>query len=329
MFPTRTFICLLAAAVAGTACSSDTKTSSTSTDAGKGGGGASNGSGGSSSGGKGGTVGSGGAAGASGAAGAGGSSEAGAPVTLSGTVVVAVPGQLGKEQPLAGVSVCVIDATGAKDKSIPCVTSDAQGKYSMPALAEKQTLIVSFEKAGYSLQVIALDVGTADIARSDLRMAPIVSGDAGTDAGPVPSFGWDPSLVVDATKGSFNTFAVQSAPKADAGTAAPGFDFASGVSFAVAPKSGVGPFYVNADETWASGATSTVGGYGAWFMNLAPGTYTVTATSATMTCNAIAGNGYGWGQTDGSAKAPVLKGTNTQSIGFFCAAKVTDAGAKD
>jgi hypothetical protein len=68
------------------------------------------------------------------------------------------------------------------------------------------------------------------------------------------------------------------------------------------------------------------GGYGAWFLNLTPGTYTVTATSATMTCSAIGGNGYGWAQTDGSSKAPVLKGTNTQSIGFYCAAKAADAG---
>jgi Carboxypeptidase regulatory-like domain len=321
MFSTRTFACLLTAAVASTACSSDTTTPS----AGGSGGGGASGSGGSSTGGKGG--GSGGTAGSGGKLGTGGAVDAGnTPVTFSGTVVVAVPGQLGKEQPLAGVSVCVIDATGAKDTSIPCVTTNAKGEYSIPALAPKQNLIVSFEKAGYGTQVIALDVGTADATRADLRMAANASGDAGTDAGAGQGFGWDPSVVQDPTKGFFNTFSVVSASQADAGTAAPGFDFAVGVSFAVTPKSGVGPFYVNADETWASGATSTAGGYGAWFLNLTPGTYTVTATSPTMTCSAIGGNGYGWAQADGSSKVPVLKGTNTQSIGFFCATPA-DAGA--
>ena len=186
-----------------------------------------------------------------------------------------------------------------------------------------------FSKAGYGTQVIAADIGTADAERTPMRLARIGS-DGGADGGAPQVFGWDPALVIDSTKGSMNTFAVVSSASPDAGTAAPGFDFTTGVSFAITPDTGDGPYYVKPDESWAGASvTATVNGYGAWFMNLPAGTYTVRATHATLTCSAVAGNGYGWAQTDGSAKAPILAGINTQSIGFFCAPPPdggTDAG---
>jgi hypothetical protein len=256
------------------------------------------------------------------------------PVTFSGTTVVGIPGENGKEGPLAGVEVCVEDATGKAITAIPCAVTNAKGEYSFADLDPHQQLIMTFKKAGYGEQIIAADIGTADASRAPVRLvagggtaadagaADAGAADAGAaDAGGPPTFGWDPSVVMDSSKGMLNTFAVAQASSADAGTAAPGFDFLEGVSFAIAPKSGVGPFYMDANEKYVAGATSSSGGYGAWFLNVTPGTVTVTATSATYTCTAVAGNGYGWAQADGSAKAPIVAGLNTQSIGFFCTKK--------
>jgi len=127
------------------------------------------------------------------------------------------------------------------------------------------------------------------------------------------------------SNGSVNAFAVQAA-RLDGGTQGTGVDFTTGVSFTITPTKGDGPFYVNLDESFASGATSTTGGYGGWFLNLPPGTYTIKATHPTMKCSAVAGNGYGWPQADGTLKAPIIAGLNTQAVGFFCAAPPADAG---
>ena len=131
-------------------------------------------------------------------------------------------------------------------------------------------------------------------------------------------------MSLDPAKGFFNAFAVHAAASADAGNAAPGFDFTTGVSFVITPKDGTGPYYVNPDETYASGKTATTGGWGAWFLNLSPGKYTVTATSATMTCTAVPA--FSWAQKDGSAQIEIWKGLLTQSVGFFCAPMSADAG---
>ena len=61
------------------------------------------------------------------------------------------------------------------------------------------------------------------------------------------------------------------------------------------------------------------------FQGLPPGSYTVKATHPTLSCNASAG-AFGWPQTDGTSKAPVLAGIHTQTIAFFCTPRPADAG---
>ena len=245
-------------------------------------------------------------------------------VKVAGTVVVAIPGKNGHEDPLPGASVCVTDKTGDKITSIPCVTTGASGAFEF-SLVSGTRVVIEFQKAGYGSQLIAVDVGTADIARGDVRLSPPVSGDAG-DAGNGPTYGWDPSVVLDPAKGLVNVIAVQPSGSPDAGAAAPGLDFTTGLTLSVSPKSGVGPYYVAPDETWASTATKTAGGYGAWFLNLTPGDYKASASSPDLDCVPIGSNGYGWPNTDGTSGFPIIAGFNTQSIGFYCVPKVSDAG---
>jgi len=271
---------------------------------------AAGGSGGGGSGG-GGTGGAGTGGGSSGSGGSGGSGASS--VTLSGTVVEASAGNLGSETPLAGAEVCVVDANQNKDASIPCVTSNSAGEYALAGLTPSTHVIATFEKTGYNTQAIAIDVAGSSASRAALRM-PLTS-QSETD------FGADPTVTQDTTtKGLVNVVAVMPAANPDAGTnpAAPAVDFATGVSFSISPAGGDGPFYIDASEHFVSGATATAGGWGAWFLNLNPGEVVITATHPTLDCNAVAGNGYGWPEPDGTLRVPVLKGILTQSVVFFC-----------
>jgi len=282
------------------------------------------------SGGRGGTGGHAGSSGSAGAgatdAGTGGASSKDAgeepgPVKFSGTASISVVGVLQHETPLAGVSVCVIDASGHHTGTTACVVTDDKGAWSF-VFAPKQQLILGFEKSGYDKQLITVDVGTADVqVQTPTRMAPIIDVDGGPDGGVIASFGWDPSVAIASSKGSVNLVAVQSAASPDAGTASAGFDFTTGVSFQVTPKSGVGPYFVTPGETWDESAKATVGGYGAWYLNLEPGTYQATASSSSATCISVTGNAYGWSGDNGATKFPIVAGWNTQTILFYCSPK--------
>jgi hypothetical protein len=323
--------CLGALAWGVVACSSDNTTSGgdggSEKEAGSGGkagtGGHTGSTGGSS--GSSGTTGTGGSSGG-GAAGASGapSKDAGEepqPVHFSGTTSISVVGVLHDETALPGVSVCVIDSSGSKSSSQPCVVTDDKGAWSF-VFAPKQQLILGFEKAGYDKQLIVVDVGTADVqATTPVRLAPFVQVDGGPDGGAIVSYGWDPSIKLDASKGSVNLVAVQSAATADAGTAAPGFDFTTGVSFTLTPKGGDGPFFVTPGETWDESAKATVGGYGAWYLNLIPGTYQATASSDSATCVSVFSSIFGWQGDNGATKFPIIAGWNTQTILFYCTPK--------
>ncbi|HEX4336387.1 MAG TPA: hypothetical protein VH062_10775 [Polyangiaceae bacterium] len=326
----KTFLSVAAVGGLLVACSSDKSTGGAdggsggdSTDAGSGGksatGGHSGNGGASGSGG-------GGASGASGSAGTAGtaSKDAGEepqPVKFSGTASISVVGVLKDETPLPGVSVCVVDASGVKDASIPCVATDDKGAWSFE-FTPKQQLLLGFEKAGYYKAVLVLDVGTADVqVTTPTRLAAYHDTDGGPDGGVLESFGWNPSVTLDRTKGTVNLVAVQPAAAPDAGTASPGFDFTTSVTFTFTAKTGSGPYFVTPGETWDSTAKATVGGYGAWFVNVDPGVYQATATSTSATCVSVTGSAYGWAGDNGATKFPIIADTNTQTILFYCTPK--------
>ena len=321
----RVLGCSLVVVLVAAACSDD-ETGSNAAGGRGGSAGSSAGTGGKggSGGGTSGTGGSGGSTGGTGGAGTD-AGDAGPP-SLSGTTVDGVRGQLTGEPVLSGVEACVVDATGTKNTSIPCSTTNPAGEWSFPNLAPNQDMVVLFSKAGYNRTIIAVDLGTASITGRVVRMGRLQN-DGGSDGGAVENFGWDPAVTLDtATKGTLNAAAVQASASPDAGSYVPGLDWTTGVSFTISPAGGNGPYYVNPNETWASSATSTVNGWGAWFLNLTPGTYTVTATHPTLRCNA-SGGAFGWSQTDGTSKAPVIAGIHTQTIAFFCAPPPSDAGS--
>jgi hypothetical protein len=241
--------------------------------------------------------------------------DAGTTISLTYKVVVAGAG-VGLEDGLAGAEVCVVDEDlEPVDATDLCATTDADGMFTLEGLTPGERILLRYEKDGYVGGLSAVTLGTADMTPgAQFRMAPNPA-----DGGVFQPPGWDPAVTADmTTKGSFNAVAVQAVPSdGGSGATGTGFDWASGVTFSITPSGGDGPFYVDADELFVSGATSTSGGWGAWFINLTPGTFTVSASHATLTCNSV-GNVWGWMNTDGTADVPVYAGLNTQSIVFLC-----------
>jgi len=235
-------------------------------------------------------------------------------VNFSAKTVEFVPGAITHESPLAGVEACIVSTAGARDLSIPCATSDANGEFTLTGLAPGNFLI-SCEKAQYERVITAVSMGTIDIGVdiSGIRMVPLLA-DGGT-----PVLAWDPSVQQDPTKGSLSVFAMSFFAAPDAGRASPFLHFTFGVTFAITPTGGHdGPYYADRNESWVSGATTTAGGPGASFLTLDPGEYTITATHGTMTCRSTSGGRFGWWQDDGTSKAGVVAGAATVGIGFNC-----------
>jgi hypothetical protein len=312
---------------AGAACSSDESTGGGAggQDAGGGAagtGGTSGGGGGTGgSGNTGNTGGTGNTSGTGGTSGAGGSTtDAGGKVTFSGSVVGARPGGIGSEDPLAGVEACVVDDNGDKISDALCDTTDANGDFAIE-VDPNQQFMMTFVLDGYATQAIAVDIQDADVERNAAVRLPAAAGDGGGGGG----YGWDPSVTQDSAKGLVNAVAVQPPADADAG----GFDFTYGASFTITPSTGVaGPDYMDADEKWVSGATSTQGGYGAWFRNVEPGVVTIAVSYPGYSCIPVGNQGFGWPQSDGTSQTRIFAGINTQSIVFFCTPD-GDAGAPD
>jgi hypothetical protein len=221
------------------------------------------------------------------------------------------------EPPLAGVEVCIVTEDGTVDTDYECVTTDAQGAFDLGPLPANTELIVAFSMGGYLTQIKPLDVAEASITLPiPFRMA------ANGDGGLPSNFGWDPAVVIDMANGTVNFFAVTSHIGDGGGSAAPGFDWVEGVSVTITPA-GEGPFYIDGDERYDATLDATGnGGYGGWFMNLAPGEHVLTFSHPTLNCAPIGGNAFGWPEGPNSVRAPVVAGMNTQAVGVFCTAPV-------
>lgn len=290
-------------------------------DGGNGGGTA--GSGGTAGGGSGGTAGSGGTSGTGGTT-DGGPADAGT-LSFSGGVVEGTAGMLFEnEPPLEGVEVCIVNASGMTDTAYECSTTDATGAFSISGLPPNTELIASFIKDGYVSQVKPLDLGTASIMLpTDFRMGSLLA-----DGGAPRSFGMDPSVALEAGMGTVNFFGIQP----HVGDASPpdvptGVDWVDGLSVTISPAGGDGPFYLDANEVYRPGATSTgEGGYGGWFINLAPGEYVLSFSHPTMSCAPLPGAAFGWPEGANSVRTPILADMNTQAVGVLCT-QPTDSGA--
>ena len=205
--------------------------------------------------------------------------------------------------PLAGVQVCVY-----QNSSFPCVTTQADGTFTLPGLPVRTQLTLALTKSGYLSYLLPIATASTD---TDERNNPVIMSPSGqTPAVPVAVDGQN--------KGSISAFAVNIG-----GTNQNVFAMVPGVTqVTLSPASGNGPYFVN-DMTneYDYSATSFVGTQAVYF-NVDPGTYTLTYANSTNDCEPVSFPfaGFGWPLTTPahSIKIVVAAGYVTGIVGFLC-----------
>jgi hypothetical protein len=209
---------------------------------------------------------------------------------------------LGTAPPLPGAQVCVYQMS-----AFPCVTTAADGTFTIPGLPIRADLVLAVTKSGYTSVLQPIETASTDM---DGRGNPIL-----LDR-PDPTF-VPPGVTVDSTKGIISAFAVGDAPGNDSGS----FVGIPGTTVALSPMSGSGPFYTSAMGGIDPSATSFESS-GAYYFNVAPGTYTLTYTSSTFDCEPISFpfGEFGFPVTTPahSLKIVVAAGYTTGIVGSFC-----------
>jgi hypothetical protein len=204
--------------------------------------------------------------------------------------------------PLPGVTVCVY-----QNSAIPCVTTQADGTFSLPGLPVRTDLVISLTKTGYNSYLLPIETASTDM---DGRSNPVFM--TPPSAAP-PAIG----VPVDfTTKGIITAFAV-----AVGGANMNVFSGIGGTQVALAPANANGPYYVDSDNQIELAATSFVDTT-ALFYNVDPGTYTLTYASSGYDCEPIS---FPFGQFGfpvttplHSLKIVVAAGYVTGIVGALC-----------
>ena len=173
---------------------------------------------------------------------------------------------LGGLPPLSGVQVCIY-----QDSSFPCVSTQADGTFTMPGLPIRSDVVLSFTKSGYQSYLLPIETASTDM---DGGAARIVMDLASTY---VP-----PGVTYDATKGSVVAFAVT-----EGGPDGGSFVGVHDTTIALSPMSGSGPFFLDESGQIAPTTTTTFVGNTALYYNVDPGSYTLTYSNPTYDCEPI------------------------------------------
>ena len=195
---------------------------------------------------------------------------------------------------LTGVEVCVYG-----DTSVPCVTTDASGNYTLAAPAGT-AFTASYTKAGYQpiLYAIAAAAEGGRVAAPAIFLTTTSSFDSfGTMGGATP----------DTTKGTILFGAGTVGPSAGAiyheMFGAIDYYYIGGYTVTITPAATVGPVYVSA--SWEPNPSLTAASDAGWgFFQLPPGNYTLSFTSPTLSC--------------GTTTATVVAGYVTTYVGVAC-----------
>jgi len=242
-------------------------------------------------------------------AGDSGSTDGGAGDATSDASSDAGDGGDGAAPPLPGVQVCLY-----QNSTFPCVTTQADGTFTMTGLPLRTNLALTFTKSGYLSYLRPFTTASANMDGRDLpqQMAP-ATGDYYAPTGL--------AFAVDSqTKGQIQAFAVDlsSLPAADSGT---GFRGAPNTSVTLSPMSGNGPFFLNNQFQYDLSAT-TFESINATYFNIAPGTYTLTYANPNYDCEPVnfpfARDGWPLMTPAHSVQIVVAAGYITGIVGTVC-----------
>jgi hypothetical protein len=213
---------------------------------------------------------------------------------------------------LAGVKVCVY-----QHPEIACVTSAADGTFTLEGLAPLTNLILTFDKTGYAKASKSIQTASTDMQiTTPIDMFAEGSIDKTVDGG-----------ALDSTKGSVFFFTIGPVPGSADQNA---FQGLAGATVTIAPVKGSGPFYIGKNgKTIDKALTQTLSGTG-YFYNLDPGDYTLTFDDSAVDCEPISLGASAWGipvpATPHSVKFTVLANYTADEIGVFCTQKSVIVG---
>ena len=179
--------------------------------------------------------------------------------------------------PLAGVKICITSPAG-----IPCVTTDAQGLYTIVDIPAETRVTATLEKADYFPVSAAFITRTTDFTIDAVLLKTALVDVAFTAAG----------IDFDPAKGAVLVRAYD--PALGLGSTV------AGITGEISPAAGEGPIYNNADAI-PSDATETSTS-GTWaVVNLDAGTYQVRSAGTGRTCPGTfhwpGDKGAGWIET--------------------------------
>jgi hypothetical protein len=210
-----------------------------------------------------------------------------ATITLSGTSVVSPGGTT-----LTQVTVCVFE-----HPELPCATSDSAAHFSIGLARDAETGI-TLVRVGYASVLFPLETAETDISGYELGIP-----SAASRTTLYAAFG---ATFPDSTNGLV-MFEGTLEGQNELGLV--------GVTGALNPASGTGPFYVDASGNAAPSATSTSTYSEIFFAGVAPSTYVGQLSPTTMSCYENFG---GWTtQTIDGIRFPVAAGFETH-VGLDC-----------
>jgi hypothetical protein len=203
--------------------------------------------------------------------------------------------------PLPGVQVCVY-----QNDAIPCVTTQADGTFTLPGLPVRSDLVLTLKKDGYESYLLPIETASTD---TDERSNPVFM----TRPSPQPPAIGVP---VDFTnKGVIDAFAVIISG-ADMNVFTP----TMGTSVTISPTTANGPYYLGDNGPVLDAGTFQ--GSTALFYNVDPGTYTLTYANPDFDCEPISFpfGGFGFPVTTPphSVKVVVAAGYVTGIVGVLC-----------
>jgi hypothetical protein len=276
----------------GCASSEDSEPGSGATGGGGAAGAATGGSGGTTSAGGSGGSNTGGSAGSAGS-GIGGTSsvDAGPPTTVSGRLVDLQDAT----KPVVGVQVCVFE-----DNSIPCVSTDSNGDFTLNNVPSGIEILLELTKTDYFPTLITLTTDANPVSLGSL-LAPskLAVGLLAIALG----------TTVDPSKGQllFNAFT-----PAEGGA---GYDGEANVTAALQPMSGAGPYYFDANQLPDKTLTATTVTGAGVYANVNPGYAEVTLTSS-KSCTRLA---TAWaGSKPTTSKVRIVAGYLTGGAAIDC-----------
>ena len=208
-------------------------------------------------------------------------------ITYSGTTVISPGGT-----PLTQVTICVFARP-----ELPCATSDSNAHFSVGLPIDAETGI-TLVRTGYASILVPMVTAELDITGAEIGLPTATS-----RASLYAAFG---ATFPDSTNGLVMLEGTASG-QSELGLA--------GVTGALSPSSGTGPFYLDANGNAAASATSTSTYSLIFFAGVTPSTYVGQLSPTTMSCFENFG-GWTTSTIDGT-RFPVAAGFETH-VGLDC-----------